>query len=73
MEFCKDVDLYQALEKRENFTEDETRKIIKQSLLALQNLHSHKIVHRDLKLENILIQGSNIKLIDFGISALLQE
>ena len=42
-------------------------------MLALTHLHSKKVAHRDLKLENILVDGDDIKIIDFGISQLLQE
>jgi serine/threonine protein kinase len=40
--------------------------------IALNYLHSQKICHRDIKLENIMLQSegdlSVVKLIDFGLS-----
>jgi serine/threonine protein kinase len=43
--------------------------LLKQTLLALQHLHSRDIGHRDLKPENIMIdQNGNAKLCDFGLA-----
>jgi serine/threonine protein kinase len=42
--------------------------LMKQMCVALDELHSFKIVHCDLKLPNMLYTGSSIKLIDFGAS-----
>lgn len=46
--------------------------VFNQFLDALEYLHGLQLVHHDLKADNILItrNGSNIKLIDFGLSAL---
>jgi len=48
---------------------DEVRRHIKQVLQAVEYLHSRKIAHRDISLENIMLDSkSNIRLIDFGNS-----
>jgi calcium-dependent protein kinase len=57
-------------EKR-GFTEEEARDAIRQMLLALNYMHSHGVVHRDVKLENFVYDkkdGNHLKLIDFGFS-----
>jgi serine/threonine protein kinase len=38
-------------------------------LECLKELHEQKVVHRDVKLDNFLIQGETVKIIDFGISS----
>ncbi|KAJ1719067.1 Serine/threonine-protein kinase [Coemansia erecta] len=49
--------------------EKHARKFARQIASAIDYCHRNSIVHRDLKIENILISASgNIKLIDFGLS-----
>jgi len=48
--------------------EEQARKLFLQILEGLACCHRNDIIHRDIKLENILMDGDNIKLIDFGVS-----
>ncbi|KAI8342358.1 kinase-like domain-containing protein [Chlamydoabsidia padenii] len=49
--------------------EKQARKFARQIVSALDYCHRNAIVHRDLKIENILItRDENIKIIDFGLS-----
>jgi MAP/microtubule affinity-regulating kinase len=50
-------------------TEKEARRVFYQIVSAVHYCHSKSVVHRDLKLENILVNNDkNIKVIDFGFS-----
>ncbi|KAH7728604.1 NEK/NEK8 protein kinase [Aphelenchoides avenae] len=61
--------------KGEYFRQDEVLHYFTQILLALHYLHSKKILHRDLKTQNILLNRKKtiVKLGDFGISKELQS
>ena len=55
------------------FFENEAKEIIRQSLSALSYCQTNNIMHRDIKLQNIMFQNrkpdSGIKLIDFGFAS----
>ncbi|MBM4424695.1 MAG: tetratricopeptide repeat protein [Chloroflexi bacterium] len=59
----------QTLFDRPPKTIDETLAIVRQICAALDHAHAHGIVHRDLKLENILLAADGaVKLTDFGLA-----
>lgn len=69
-------DLYNIIDKRGfvPFPERETKKIFKQILKAIRYSHDHEVVHRDIKLENILMDSEGkITLIDFGLCDLVKR
>jgi calcium-dependent protein kinase len=69
-------ELYQRLAAQKRFPESSAANAMRQILLALNYLHSHGIVHRDLKLENFLYDSEtsdNLKLIDFGFSRFFKD
>lgn len=45
---------------------------MKQILRGFESLRKQKIIHRDVKLKNILVQGETLKIADFGL-AIKQE
>jgi len=64
-------ELYDEIVKRKHFTEKDASFIMYQLFSALDYLHKRQIVHRDLKLENLLLKKQGlleIKLADFGLS-----
>lgn len=73
--FYEGGDLFKKILVSHTFPESIAAKIMKQVLSAVAYCHSKNIVHRDIKPENIVLEGndilSNIKLIDFGASKIL--
>jgi serine/threonine protein kinase len=71
-------DLFHHLTRRSQsnstFSEDEVRTILAELFLALSHLHSHHIVHRDIKVENIMLDKSgHVKLVDLGLAVELED
>ncbi|KAI8350135.1 kinase-like domain-containing protein [Blakeslea trispora] len=72
MDYVGGGQLLHYIVKRQRLSDRRTRQFSRQIISALDYLHRNSIVHRDLKIENIMIDksGRNIKLIDFGLSNL---
>jgi serine/threonine protein kinase len=69
MEYVCCGDLLSFVRKRSKLNENIAKFIFKQIIEGLQYIHSQNIVHRDIKLDNILIDlQNNIKICDFGVS-----
>ena len=62
-------ELFEILEDDQNLPEETVQSIAKQLVRALYYLHSNRVIHRDMKPQNILI-GANgvVKLCDFGFA-----
>ncbi|KAJ7385718.1 hypothetical protein OS493_013749 [Desmophyllum pertusum] len=68
-EFAAGGDLMDYICYRRKLGEVEVRKFIRQTVSAVHYLHQGGILHRDLKVENLLLDDDyNIKIIDFGLS-----
>tara|TARA_R110002050_G_scaffold232286_4_gene368030 strand:+ start:350 stop:790 length:441 start_codon:yes stop_codon:yes gene_type:complete len=53
----------------EGAPEDEVRDVFAQLLEAVEYCHNHQVIHRDLKLENVLVDANyNVKVMDFGFA-----
>lgn len=77
-ELCSNGDLYSLINKHGLLDNKLIKNVMKQLFSTVFYLHSNKIVHRDIKLQNILIENPDtenfsIKLIDFGISTLIEN
>ncbi len=81
MELCAQGNLYKYLKLYGALNEKEAAFIMHQLLLALEYMHTIGIVHRDLKLSNILISNIannednklHVKLCDFGLAVVLEH
>lgn len=69
------MDLQQMMEKNGSFTEEAAREIFHQLICILYSVRKAGIVHRDVKLENVLVNPNTLEtyLVDFGLASPLSE
>ena len=71
MEYLPGGDLMNLLIKKDIFTEQEAQFYIAECVLAIESVHKMSYIHRDIKPDNILIDGTgHMKLSDFGLCKL---
>lgn len=67
-------ELFDYLTKQISLPETAVRKTMWQIFKAMQTLHSQNIIHRDVKMENLLLDNDlNLKITDFGFAQLLES
>lgn len=69
MEFIRGRTLKELIAQRGALDVDEAIGVMKQLVSAINHAHEHKIIHRDIKPQNVLVKDDGtIKITDFGIA-----
>ena len=74
MEYINGGNLFNFVKKRRKLSEKTAKFLFRQIILGIKHIHSQNIVHRDIKLENIIIDlNNNVKICDFGIGKVINS
>lgn len=74
-EYAGGGDLQQLVKRRKRIPEPEAKDIFRQVVYGLAHIHARSILHRDIKLDNVLLDsdGTHVKICDFGVSLPLDD
>ncbi|XP_002982863.2 serine/threonine-protein kinase tricorner [Selaginella moellendorffii] len=68
MEYLPGGDMMTLLMRKDTLTENEAKFYIAEAVLAIESIHKHKYIHRDIKPDNLLLdKNGHLKLSDFGL------
>ena len=74
MEFAAGGDLLKYVRERGPLPEAHGREIFRQVVYGLGHIHSRSVLHRDIKLDNILLDiDEGVKICDFGVSKIVSK
>lgn len=74
MEFVAGGELFNYIRAEGQFSNETTKLVAAEIILALQYLHNQDIIYRDIKPENLLVdQHGHLKLTDFGFAKHIDE
>ncbi|ORY92413.1 hypothetical protein BCR35DRAFT_297802 [Leucosporidium creatinivorum] len=73
LELCSNGSLLDLLRRRRRYSEPEARFYLVQLIGACDYMHSNSVIHRDLKLGNLMLdEEMNLRVGDFGLAALVK-
>ncbi|XP_047311462.1 serine/threonine-protein kinase 38-like [Impatiens glandulifera] len=68
MEYLPGGDMMTLLMRKDTLTEDEARFYVGETVLAIESIHKHNYIHRDIKPDNLLLDKfGHVRLSDFGL------